>query len=146
MMIFFPYFFRFFSRTRTLFLKKNIHPLCLRTTFKKKTFHVPFPSRYFENNPYPSLTRTRILKIYPFTLCFRSHTWVRVRDGYGFRTRTPGYGDGLRFRIRIQDGSFHLFTRTWWSEVEHQVSRWLIFSFSLFTSLPGGCLRYSFRP
>ena len=64
---------------------------------KKKPFHVPFPSTDFENNPYPLLTRTRILKIYPFTLCFRSRTWVRVRDGYGFRTRTPGYGVGRIF-------------------------------------------------
>ena len=91
MMIFFPYFFRFFSRSRTSFLKKNIYPLRLRTAFKKKRSTFRSRQQVLKSNPYPLRTRTRMLKIYPFTLCFRSRIWVRVREGYGFRTRTPGY-------------------------------------------------------
>ena len=91
-MIFFTYYFRYFSRTRTQFFEKKSYPLRLRTTIWRKNLST-FRTRHqtLKTHPYPLLTRTPNSKIYPCTFRFRFRIWLRVRDGYGFRTRTSGY-------------------------------------------------------
>ena len=69
---------------------KNTYPLRFRTTILKKnrsTFR--FRTLILKMNPYPLRTRTYNLKTNPFPLRLRFRTWVRVRNGYGFITRTP---------------------------------------------------------
>ena len=87
------YFLRRTFRTRTPNFETHPHRLRLRTT----TFKI---------NPYRLRLRTTIFKINPYRLRLRPQIWVRERNRYGIRLRTPEYGQNPFSRALFWDFIF----------------------------------------
>ena len=83
------YFLRRTFRTRTPNFETHPHRLRLRTT----TFKI---------NPYRLRLRTTIFKINPYRLRLRPQIWVRERNRYGIRLRTPEYEPELYLTLNSE--------------------------------------------
>ena len=87
------YFLRRTFRTRTPNFETHPYRLRLRTTtFKINPYRLRLRTTIFKINPYRLRLRTTIFKINPYRLRLRPQIWVRKRNRYGIRLRTPESG------------------------------------------------------